>query len=415
MRQPGALRAVIGCREFSGLWISATVSTAGDQLAAVALSLLVFERTRSPAWTALTYAMMTLPTLVSGPLLAWMADRYPRRAVMLCCAWLQAGLVAAMALPGTPLPAMIALLIAVQMVASPFLAAQEATLPLVLPPKHYDDGIALFGSSADLAQMVGLASAGVVATAFGPHVALAADAVTFVLVAVLVQVTVLPRPAAAPVRVRRVTPDGSPAPHAPLDGGALGLIFGSPRLRSILGLRLLAGFAMVPQGLAVPLATQLRAPWAAGLILAVEPAANVLGVLLLYRLVRDERRRERLVGPLAVLSLAPLVVLAAHPNLVGTVTLLALAAMAGAYHTPARSAWGRIMPNAYRGRAHGIARTALRASQGGGMALGGVLAQLLGSVSTAVAGAGGVGVLLALRAALGWNRARRIANAEVTT
>ena len=43
-----------------------------------------------------------------------------------------------------------------------------------------------------------------------------------------------------------------------------------------MGMRLLAGLAMVPEGLAVPLAASLDAVWAVGLILAIEPAANVL-------------------------------------------------------------------------------------------------------------------------------------------
>lgn len=397
------------------MWIASTVSTAGDSLATVALSLLVYERTKSPAWTAAVYAMTMLPTLISGPMLAWLADRYPRRAVMVTCAWLQAALVAAMAIPGSPLALMIVLLIAVQMVASPFLAAQEATLPSALPPERYNDGVALFGSSVDVAQMVGLASAGFIVTGIGPQGALAIDAATFVLVALLVQFSVVSRPAADPLarRPRRkevVETSDQPKPKH----STLRLILSTPRLRSVLGLRLLAGFAMVPAGLAVPLSVELGAPWSSGLILALEPATNVVGVALLYRFVRDDGVRDRLIGPLAVLSLVPLIGFAMDPNLVWTVTLLTIAGLAGAFHTPARAAWGRTMPDAYRGRAHGIARTALRASQGGGMAIGGTVAQALGSITLTIAGAGAVGALLAIRAASSWSRANNEVSADVT-
>ncbi|WP_440899166.1 MFS transporter, partial [Actinosynnema sp.] len=362
MTSGGALRALVGNREFRGLWIGSVASTAGDQLAAVALSLLVFERTGSPAWTAVTWASTLLPPLVSGPLLAWVADRYPRRTVMVACAWLQAVLVGAMAIPGVPLWGMVALLFSALMVASPFLAAQEASLPSVLPDERYDDGVALFGTSVDVAQMVGLAAAGFLVTWAGPGAALALDAASFVLVAVLVQLSVEHRPAAAP-RSAPEDPEGARS--------ALALLLTEPRLRSLLGMRLLAGLAMVPEGLAVPLADGLGAVWAVGLILAVEPAANVLGVALLFRFVRDPRQRERLMGPLAVLSLAPLALFALEPNLTWAIVLLVIAGMAGAYHTPARAAWMRLLPDAYRGRAFGIARTALRTSQGGGMALAG--------------------------------------------
>lgn len=397
MTSGGTLRALVGNREFRGMWIGSVVSTAGDQLAAVALSLLVFQRTQSPAWTALTWSLTLLPPLVSGPLLGWVADRFPRRTVMVCCAWLQAALMALMALPNVPLWVMIVLLVLVLMISSPFLAAQEASLPSVLPEKRYDDGVALFGTSVDVAQMAGLAGAGFLVTGAGSRVALAINAGTFVLVAILVQFSVRHRPAADPRGAQR-DPEGPK--------GAFSLLVTEPRLRALLGVRLLAGLAMVPEGLAVPLASDLGAVWAVGLILAVEPAANVLGVALLFRLVRDPAKRERLIGPLAILSLAPLVMFALDPNLTWTIALLVIAGMAGAYHTPARSAWMRILPDAYRGRAYGISRAALRTSQGGGMAVAGVVAHTVGSVTATIAGAGGIGLLLATQAAVAWRRAR---------
>ncbi|HWO68791.1 MAG TPA: MFS transporter, partial [Umezawaea sp.] len=76
MTSQGTLRALVSDREFRGLWIGSTVSTAGDQLAAVALSLLVFERTGSPLWTALTWSLTLFPPLIAGPLLGWLADRF---------------------------------------------------------------------------------------------------------------------------------------------------------------------------------------------------------------------------------------------------------------------------------------------------------------------------------------------------
>ncbi|MER5265852.1 MFS transporter [Actinosynnema sp. NPDC002837] len=397
MTSGGTIRALVGNREFRGMWIGSTVSTVGDQLAAVALSLLVFERTQSAAWTALTWSLTLFPPLVSGPLLGWVADRFPRRTVMVWCAWLQAALVGLMAIPGAPLWLMIVLLVLVLMISSPFLAAQEASLPHVLPDKRYDDGVALFGTSVDVAQMVGLAAAGFLVTNAGAGVALAIDAASFVWVAILVQLSVKHRPAADPRGAKR-DPEGPK--------GAFTLLVTEPRLRSLMGMRLLAGLAMVPEGLAVPLAASLDAVWAVGLILAIEPAANVLGVAVLFRLVRDPAKRERLIGPLAILSLAPLVMFALHPNLTWTIALLVIAGMAGAYHTPARSAWMRILPDAYRGRAYGIGRAALRSSQGGGMALAGVVAHSIGSVTATIAGAGGIGLLLATQATVAWRRAR---------
>lgn len=397
MTTRGALRDLVGLREFRAMWIGSTASTAGDQLAAVALSLLVFERTQSAAWTALTWSLTLFPPLISGPLLGWVADRFPRRTVMVTTAWSQAVLMAAMAIPGMPLWAMIVLLVAVLAISSPYLAAQEASLPHVLPKHRYDDGVALFGTSVDIAQMAGLAAAGFLVAHTNPGVALAINAATFAVLAILVQVSVKHRPAADPLG--RKKKDDEPR-------GALALMVSEPRLRTLLGVRLLAGLAMVPEGLAVPLAASLNAVWAVGLILAIEPAANVLGVALLFRLVRDPAKRERLIGPLAILSLAPLIMFAFNPNLTWTIVLLVIAGIGGAYHTPARSAWMRLLPDQYRGRAYGIGRAALRSSQGGGMALAGVVAHSIGSVTATIAGAGGIGLLLATQATIAWRRAR---------
>ncbi|RDI20835.1 MFS transporter [Lentzea flaviverrucosa] len=399
MTARGTLRELVGLREFRAMWIGSTVSTAGDQLAAVALSLLVFERTRSVAATALTWSLTLFPPLISGPLLGWVADRFPRRTVMVTTAWLQAAFMAAMAIPGMPLWAMIVLLVVVLAISSPYLAAQEASLPHVLPPQRYDDGVALFGTSVDIAQMAGLAAAGFLVAHTSPGLALAVNAVTFAALAILVQTSVKHRPAADPLGRKKKDDEEQPR-------GVLTLMVSEPRLRTLLGVRLLAGLAMVPEGLAIPLAASLNAVWAVGLILAIEPAANVLGVALLFRLVRDPAKRERLIGPLAILSLAPLILFAFNPNLTWTIVLLVFAGIGGAYHTPARSAWMRLLPDQYRGRAYGIGRAALRSSQGGGMALAGVVASSIGSVTATIAGAGGIGLLLATQATFAWRRAR---------
>ena len=86
--------------EFRALWAAELVSVAGDQLARVGLSVLVFGRTGSAAWAAATYALTFLPALVGGVLLGRLADRHPRRQVMIVCDLVRALLVALMVLPG---------------------------------------------------------------------------------------------------------------------------------------------------------------------------------------------------------------------------------------------------------------------------------------------------------------------------
>ena len=78
-------RDVFGVREFRALWGAAVLSLVGDQIAIVALTWLVFERTDSPLLSAATYAISFLPWIIGGPLLSGLADRLPRRDVMVAC------------------------------------------------------------------------------------------------------------------------------------------------------------------------------------------------------------------------------------------------------------------------------------------------------------------------------------------
>src|SRR5580704_12369263 len=112
-------RDVFAVREFRALWFSEILSVAGDRLALVALTLLVYSHTRSPLYAAMTYAAGYLPWVIGGLFLADVADRRPRRSVMVVCDVVRTVLVAAMAVRGVPLVALVALLFAAMMFPPP--------------------------------------------------------------------------------------------------------------------------------------------------------------------------------------------------------------------------------------------------------------------------------------------------------
>ena len=97
--QGATFRDVLAVREFRALWLSQILSAGGDRLALVALALLVYDRTRSPLLAAIAYAAGTLPYLIGALFLSGMADRFPRREVMVTCDVVRATLVAAMLVP----------------------------------------------------------------------------------------------------------------------------------------------------------------------------------------------------------------------------------------------------------------------------------------------------------------------------
>lgn len=190
-----SFREVFAVGEFRALWGAELQSVMGDQLARVALTVLVFERTGSASLTALTYALTLLPDLVAGPLLSGLADRFPRRRVMITADLLRAGLVAVMALPGVPFVLLAGLLVLVQMCAAPFAAAQQATLPTVLAGDRYVVGQAVRQTTRQVALVAGFAGGGVLVAVIGTREALALDAATFVVSAALLRFGVRARPA----------------------------------------------------------------------------------------------------------------------------------------------------------------------------------------------------------------------------
>ena len=65
--------------EFRALFSAYVVSMLGDIVAAVALTVLVYERTASPFLAGLTFTLAFVPYLFSGALLSGLVDRVPPR------------------------------------------------------------------------------------------------------------------------------------------------------------------------------------------------------------------------------------------------------------------------------------------------------------------------------------------------
>ena len=74
---------VFGVPEFRALWTAQILSVAGDQLARVAITLLVFSQTGLWVLAAVAFAASIVPTFVGGLLLSGLADRWPRQQVII--------------------------------------------------------------------------------------------------------------------------------------------------------------------------------------------------------------------------------------------------------------------------------------------------------------------------------------------
>jgi MFS family permease len=393
-------RDVFAVSEYRALFGAQLFSVIGDQFARVALAVLVYQRTNSPALTALTYALTFLPGIIAGPLLSGLADRFPRRRVMIAADLSRAGLVAVMAIPGMPFVGLCVLLVAVQMLAAPFDAARSATVPHVFGDGRGDDRYPVANAISNIThqagQLLGFAPAGLLVVGVTASGALLIDSATFVLSAVLLRLGVQDRPAPG---------DGGPGVGSwarRVSAGAR-LVWADRRLRWLTLILCVPAFPVVIEGLAVPYAAELRiSTVAVGLLFAAEPLGSVVGMVLISRIAHD--RQLRLLGPLATLSCLVLVVCALEPGLWMTVVLWCASGLASAYFTTANTELTLATPDAQRGQVNGLVGTACRVSQGLGVLAAGVTAEVV-APTVAIAIAGAVGAVYAWVVVAGWHDA----------
>ncbi|QYN25441.1 MFS transporter [Amycolatopsis sp. DSM 110486] len=390
-----SFRNVFGVTEFRALWLAHVLSVAGDQLARVALTVLVFDRTESAGWAALTYALTYLPDLLGGAL-GGLADRFPRRTVLVVADVLRAVLVAVMAIPGLPWPVAAALLVAVQLAAGPFQAARQAVLPDILGPDRLPVGQAMLSSTYQAALVIGFGAGAAVVAWLGVTGALAVDAVTFAVSALALRCGLRPHP----VDVVERGPAAA-SQWASLVAGCR-LVGRDRRLRSLLAIACCSGFYVVPEGLAVPIAAQLGGTGVLPWLLIANPVGSLLGAVLLSRLPRV--RQARLLGPLAMATSLMLLPTAWTPGLVVIVVLWTLSGMFSAHDLITQVQYSLAAPPEQRGQVIGVAIAALRASQGLAIAAAGALAQVL-APTTVVAVAAVAGATVAALAATAWLRA----------
>ena len=386
--EPATYRSLFSERQFTALFIAQAISLTGDQLARVAIATLVFSETGSAFLTALVYAVTYLPWLVGGPLLGGLADRLPRRAVMVSCQLTSAVLVALMAVPGMPLIALAALLFVVILAESPFLSARASLLVDVLPDDRYVLASAMNQLTIQAAQVVGFAAGGALIRLIGPRDALLVNALSFLVSAVLVRFGVRVHGAIVSVQLGNS--------WERMKTGAK-VVFGDPRLRGLVLLGWLATFWVVPEGLAAPYAKGDST--AIGLLLASQPIGSVVGGVVLSRLVRPATRLE-VMGWLAVMSCLPLVFFFTTPPLPLAVGLLVISGIGTTYNLPANAAFMQALPAERRGQAFGLVSAGLVAGQGISIALAGACAELTSpGVVIGVAGVLGVAAALSLSGA----------------
>ena len=339
------LRDVLAVREFRGMVLAQVASEAGDQIARVALALLVLDQSGSPLLAAASFAISFLPSLFGGPLLGPLADRFSRRGLMLAADLGRAvtvALIALIALPGVPVAALFVLLFIAELFTPLFDAARVASIPDV------NAGLGLSRALNLVNQAVGLVLGGLVVQLLGSRVALMLDAFSFVVSYVILFFALKSRPAAleATQSVGRLLADL---------GEGWRLLMADPSRRA---------FVLLGWGLAAPLAAPEAVAlayardndqvdgWGGALMASIVVGAAIGSILVARRSLRDQLD---LVLPLAIGMSLPLLVTGIEPPIFVLVVLWGLSGFAQAFLIPVMSFTTLLTPNEQRGRVVGIA------------------------------------------------------------
>jgi MFS family permease len=360
--------------EYRTLFTATQLSWIGDHMARAAVMAIVFVQTGSVALAAAAFAVTYAPWVLGGPFLATVAERLPYRKVMIVCDLLRALMIALVALPGMPLPAMLLLVFGVAMLAPPALAARSATMPLVLTGERVVLGIAVNQASAQATQVIGY-MAGALIAGVNPRVALLINAGTFLTSAFILRLGLRDRPSAMRAEDRsnllRETAEG------------FRVVFGTPALR-VIAVMVFASmlWVIIPEGLAIGWAEHLssdvgRRGFYQGLIMVANPLGVVLGGLVVSRLLRPSVRR-RMVPVFAVLAPLSLVPALADPGIVGVLLMVTISGLVMAGMTPTlNGVFVQILRHGYRARAFGVMNSGIQVIQGLAVFTAGMLTSLL--------------------------------------
>jgi MFS family permease len=185
---------------YARLWSGAFVSNIGTWMEAIALGTYVQDKTGQAAWTGTVAAAAFLPIAFFSPIGGALADRFPRKWLLISTNVFQcalAVLLTALFATGDPAPLTITFIALGNGVAAALgFPAFQALLPDLVPVEDLPGAIALSSAQYNLGRVVGPALAGVVIAIGGYAWAEGVNAASFLAVVAVLLTLTLPLPAA---------------------------------------------------------------------------------------------------------------------------------------------------------------------------------------------------------------------------
>src|SRR3954453_1354345 len=211
---------------YSLFYATATVTRLADEMLAVGVVLLILDRTGSAARAGLTIAAVTLPSIVTGPLIgAWLDRSASRRRLMIADQVLAATSVVLLVLlagnaPNFVLP-LVALLAGITWPLS--FGGFTSLIPVIVPDRLLPQANALEATSFNIAIIGGPALAGTLSALFSPQVSLVHEAVlTLAVIGLIARIPAMDR-----------EPERAPRPLGEIVRDGLGHLARTPALRGV--------------------------------------------------------------------------------------------------------------------------------------------------------------------------------------
>ena len=177
-------------RQLRKLFFARTISSLGDMITPVALAFAVLHFAGSAAALGTVLAARAVPSLVLMLLGGVVGDRYPRRTIMVISNLMgfgTQGLIGLLLLTGKAEVWSVALLTAIRGATGSFFnPASTGAIAQVAPEGRKQESFALFSIAGNIAEVSGPALAGITLMLFEPGWLLVADALTFLVSALLI-------------------------------------------------------------------------------------------------------------------------------------------------------------------------------------------------------------------------------------
>ncbi|MET9555452.1 MFS transporter [Streptomyces sp. NPDC006645] len=363
--------------EFTPLFLTSAGKVAAQTVSGLALGTLVFTATGSPLLSALAMLGPSLAQVIGATMLLSAADRLPPRATLVTLSLLFALGMAAAALPGLPVPAVLGIVLGLGVLSALGGGVLLGLLNEILSKEGYLLGRSTINMSSGLMQIGGFATGGLLVALLSPRGALLTGAALYLVAAGVARLGLSRRPPRAAGR----------ASIGQTWRNNARLLSSPPRRTVYLALWVPNGLVVGCESLYVP-----YAPEHAGLLFAAGAAGMLTGDILIGRFV-PRRLRSRLTVPLLLLLAVPHLFFFLSPSVPVAAAVVALATVGYGASLVSQERLMALTPEELSGHALGLHSAGMLTMQG-------VCALVAGAVAERTSPATGITVLAAASVAV---------------